>query len=267
MAIDYAEKEREFLEGLAEDTGRDLDGWMAAIAEANPGDRNAIIDWLRTQGFLFAKASWLERIHHNGGRPIYLDAPVPKAMPVMPAASQRPASEPAPAARPAPDPAPAARPAAERATVPATRPTDVKTDPHPPVAAAAPSAPSPSGADREAALEVLLAEAKAYRPLATFVLKEIERMVPDVQFIPEAGYVALHHALPIGALTIAPRELRLALAFGPQPAPDPFVKARFPKTHPNMPGTLTHMVILNDARQITPALLAAVRAVALQPSS
>jgi len=257
MAIDYAEKEREFLEGLAEDTGRDLDGWMAAIAEANPGDRNAIIDWLRTQGFLFAKASWLERIHHNGGRPIYLDAPVPKAMPVMPAAGQKPASE----------PPPAARPAADRAAVPAPAPPDVRADPQPPAAAAAPSAPSPSGADREVALKALLAEAKAYRPLPTFVLKEIERMVPDVQFIPEAGYVALHHSLAIGALTIAPRELRLALAFGPHPAPDPFVKARFPKTHPNMPGTLTHMVILNDARQITPALLAAVRAVALQPPS
>ena len=30
----YAEKEREFVAGLAEDTGRDLAGWMAAIAES-----------------------------------------------------------------------------------------------------------------------------------------------------------------------------------------------------------------------------------------
>ncbi len=73
MAVDYAEKEREFLESLAADTGRDLSGWMTAISATSLTDRNAIIDWLRQQGFLFARASWLERIHHNGGRPIYLD--------------------------------------------------------------------------------------------------------------------------------------------------------------------------------------------------
>ena len=57
-----------------EDTGRDLAGWMAAISESGLSERNAIIDWLRHQGFQFAKASWLERIHHNGGRLIYADA-------------------------------------------------------------------------------------------------------------------------------------------------------------------------------------------------
>ena len=29
MAIDYGEKERAFIDGLAENTGRDLDAWMA----------------------------------------------------------------------------------------------------------------------------------------------------------------------------------------------------------------------------------------------
>ena len=38
-------------------------------------DKNETIDWLRAQGFPFARASWLERIHSNGGRPIYVDAP------------------------------------------------------------------------------------------------------------------------------------------------------------------------------------------------
>ncbi len=71
MATDYAEKEREFVNGLAGDTGRDLDAWMLAIATAGPANRNDIIDWLRLQGFAFSKASWLERIHHNGGRLIY----------------------------------------------------------------------------------------------------------------------------------------------------------------------------------------------------
>ena len=44
---------------------------MAAIAESGRTERNDIIDWLRHQGFQFSWASWLERIHHNGGRLIY----------------------------------------------------------------------------------------------------------------------------------------------------------------------------------------------------
>ena len=74
MSTDYAEKERDFIASLNEDTGRDLDGWMAAISESGFSERNAIIDWLRHQGSQFARASWLERIHHNGGRLIYADA-------------------------------------------------------------------------------------------------------------------------------------------------------------------------------------------------
>lgn len=71
MSSAYAEKEREFVANLAEDTGRDLAGWMTAIARSGYTQRNDIIDWLRLQGFQFAWASWLERIHHNGGRLIY----------------------------------------------------------------------------------------------------------------------------------------------------------------------------------------------------
>jgi hypothetical protein len=74
MAIDYGEKERAFIDGLTENTGRDLAAWMAAISAADLPHRNDIIDWLRRQGFMFSKASWLERIHHNGGRPIYGDS-------------------------------------------------------------------------------------------------------------------------------------------------------------------------------------------------
>src|SRR5262245_27205851 len=65
------DEEREFLAGLKARTGRDLAEWMAAIAAQGFGDKNEIIDWLRTQGLPFARASWLERIHRNGGKPIY----------------------------------------------------------------------------------------------------------------------------------------------------------------------------------------------------
>ncbi len=85
----YAEKEREFVAGLAEDTGRDLAGWMTAIAESGHTERNDIIDWLRHQGFQFAWASWLERIHHNGGRLIYADTLPDETRPANRAAVDR----------------------------------------------------------------------------------------------------------------------------------------------------------------------------------
>ena len=76
MAKDEREEEREFLERLKARTGRDLAEWKAAIAAQGFSDKNEIIDWLRTQGLPFARASWLERIHRNGGRPIHAAAPV-----------------------------------------------------------------------------------------------------------------------------------------------------------------------------------------------
>jgi hypothetical protein len=75
MAREEEEEEREFLADLEARTGRDLARWMAAIAAQNFSDKNEVIDWLRAQGIPFARASWLERIHSNGGRPIYLQRP------------------------------------------------------------------------------------------------------------------------------------------------------------------------------------------------
>lgn len=105
MARDEAEEEREFLADLKARSGRDLAGWMAAIAGQGFSDKNETIDWLRTQGFPFARASWLERIHSNGGRPIYLDTggdgtPAERPRPPKP--------PPAPAAASTASPAPAA---------------------------------------------------------------------------------------------------------------------------------------------------------------
>ena len=118
MATDFGEKERAFIDGLKENTGRDLGEWMQAIAAAGLPHRNDIIDWLRHKGFMFSKASWLERIHHNGGKPIYADVPkeaaprrpprrreskpatiLPPTVPAAPAPAQPPA---APTAAPGP---------------------------------------------------------------------------------------------------------------------------------------------------------------------
>jgi len=84
MAADEREKEREFLEGLKARTGRDLAEWMGAIAAQNFTDKNEIIDWLRSQGLPFARASWLERIHRNGGRPIHPEAPAAETLDQQP---------------------------------------------------------------------------------------------------------------------------------------------------------------------------------------
>lgn len=97
MAGEEEQEEREFLADLKARSGRDLAQWMAAIAGQGFADRNATIDWLRAQGFPFARASWLERIHSNGGRPIYGDAPT--AAPAAPARPPPATTRPAPAAK------------------------------------------------------------------------------------------------------------------------------------------------------------------------
>lgn len=244
MAVDYAEKEREFLESLAEDTGRDLAGWMAAITATSLQDRNAIIDWLRQQGFLFAKASWLERIFHNGGRPIYFD-------PAAPVATVRQTNE------PAPPPALPAAPVASPAELPAraTPPVVFK-----PISAGMPIAQAVVPPSANLLLDVLLAEAKAYRPLAHYILREIEKNAPDAIFEARNGYVAvLRYGLLAGVLTISPKELRLGLAGRAGTSlPPELTKAKFAKSHPDMPAAISHMLILTDVRQVTPDVVAAV---------
>src|SRR3990172_2669715 len=102
MTREAEEDEREFLAGLKARTGADLAEWMAAIAAQGFADKNEVIDWLREQGFPFARASWLERIHKNGGKPIYAgDVPAATAAHAAQAASepeQRPVAAVAPPA-------------------------------------------------------------------------------------------------------------------------------------------------------------------------
>jgi hypothetical protein len=73
MTADEREEEQRFLAELKARSGKDLGEWVAAISAQGFADKNDTIDWLRAQGFPFARASWLERIHTNGGKPIYAD--------------------------------------------------------------------------------------------------------------------------------------------------------------------------------------------------
>lgn len=217
MTRNYAELERALIDDLAPRTGRDLTQWLAAIDAANLTGKNAIIDWLRPQGFSFANASWLERIHNNGGRPIYLDNPaVPPAVPRTPRAprSDKEAS---------------------------------------PLHSTPPAAPSPPVRPAEAAddISALLARGKAFRPLADMLLRELRSILPEARTIANGDLVSLSNPLEFGALLISPRELRLALDLGERSFEPHILKARLAGAS----SRLTHMLVLTDARQIGPGLM------------
>ena len=233
MSTDFAEKEREFLASLKEDTGRDLAEWMTAISGQGITGKNDIIDWLRQQGFMFWKASWLERIHHNAGNPIYAGDPTTPPATAANISSQAPvaAIEVAEASQFAdPEPMPA-KSCVETPRVPATGP-----DP--------------------TALDDLIAKAKALRPLAQLLLREIAKAVPDAGFTPKAAHVSISSGGEFAVLAIGPRELRLGLALGNEPFGGGLTVARFSNPLTRISSGITHMLVLTDARQVNARLLA-----------
>lgn len=285
MSTDWREKEREFLASLEADTGRDLAEWMALIAAQKLPHRNDIIDWLRRQGFMFSRASWLERIHHNGGQPIYLEAGALAGA----AGSTRPTPLPAPAAPPAParaepdsarerEPpvAPAAdqlppepswpvvpragsEPHREMGAAPAAPDMETRQTASPPAAPATTRAAvvSPPAATPEALAETL-AKAKAYRPLAQFTLRSIEAALPGLTVSAGPSHLVLSRPLPFGLVGISGKDIRLALNLGDHPTAAPFEPVRLPVTSARAAGPLTHMIVLTDARQVDAALIALV---------
>jgi hypothetical protein len=223
MATDFGEKEREFIDGLKENTGRDLGEWMQAISAAGLGHRNDIIDWLRHKGLMFSKASWLERIHHNGGKPIY--AGVPK--------------EAAPR-----------RPALRRREMPVAPLTTTSQSPEPPPRAPAPAPPAlPTAPSAGGDVDALLAKAKAYRPLAQHVLAKIKSVNPGAAFSARESAIAIGGSSPFAVLGITAKELRLHLALGDHPF-DEVVKKGQAGGGLGKGEALSHMLVLTDARQI-----------------
>ncbi len=230
MSSDYADKEREFLDTLEADTGRDLAGWMAAIASAGLGHRNDIIDWLRRQRFTFDRASWLERIHHNGGRPIYAEIPGARSKPEVkaeaPAFDEPPPAEvqrPAPKVLPRPSAVPAATAAAQAA---------------------------------QSELETLLARGKAFRPLAQHLLKSIETAHPGTSVTARGNLIALAAAAEFAVIALSGKDLKLGLALDDAAPRDGLDTARIAGAGP----AITHMVTLTDVRRIDAALLAHIAA-------
>jgi len=242
MGTDYAEKERAFIAGLQEDTGRDLPGWMKAIEQENLSNRNDIIDWLRQQGFPFARASWLERIHHNGGRLIYADDDVVAAVPLM-AASVR---EAAPAK-------PQVFPFAGKPPVRQACDVDMSEKVPPPRIVTARSAPVAPGAGSTVA-EVLSA-AKGLRPLAEVLISEIRQAISATVISGEPPLILFSAPKRYAALLTSAKELRLFADFGGG-------AARVKRVEPTKSFTppFSQAIVLNDVRQIDAELLALVAA-------
>ncbi|MDX2258822.1 MAG: hypothetical protein NW205_07890 [Hyphomicrobiaceae bacterium] len=294
MSTDYAEMERELLAWLENDTGRDLSGWLAAIAATGLTDRNAIIDWLRQQGFIFANASWIERIHNNAGRPIYLDAvpasrrpgdaagarksvaDMPAAPPVAPATTARALPDkPVPPADPrshqhaavvpvapgvglgataAPPGSPAAHPGSPATNTPAS----------PPVTAPPPASPLPLPAD----VTAHLARARAYAPLATHLVRVLLAAVPGTTLTLAGDAVLLTRAgpaTPYAAILPSPKDVRLLLALDDQPSVQPFEKMKPAGLPPALAGRFTHGLALTDARRVDEGVIAHARRAAGRP--
>ncbi|MDX2201752.1 MAG: DUF5655 domain-containing protein [Hyphomicrobiaceae bacterium] len=219
------EEEREFLAELKARSGQDLAGWMAAITAKGFSDKNETIDWLRTQGFPFARASWLERIHSNGGRPIYLDAlPAPVDV-AIPEPKLQPVARPV---RPIAPPANANEPVAPRAAV----------------------APPPEAADEVVRLEALVAAAKGYRPLYQMLEAMVRQAVPQVVLRARGGLIVFAAPAEFAAVLPTATEIRLGLALGARPHDVNLVPSRLK----GAPAGITHMLVLKDARQINAEL-------------
>ena len=221
MSRDYGEMEQEFIAGLKADTGRDLAEWMSALDAGTFGHRNDMIDWLRQQGFLFSKASWLERIHHNGGKLVYGERPPAKVR-------EQVAKEPI-VVQPAVPP-----PVVQTPTevTPATPPAKVDQQ------EATSSAP--------VVLAAFLARAKGYRPLAELMLRQARNAAPGTRIEVHETHAALGSPGVYGALALTAKDIRLALDLGEHPYGSDFKRLRLPGT----PDNLTHTIILNDARRV-----------------
>ena len=171
---------------------------------------------------MFSKASWLERVHHNGGKAIYSDAALPRrAMPKRVA------------------PIPKLVIASER---------EVER-----LALEQPAVPLPSSSS---GLEALLATAKAYRPLAMYILREIDKAVPDTVTEPAAAHVSFSDkAREFAVLALGSRDLRLGLTLEGHPFEPPLQTPKFPNPAVRVGDAITHRAVLNDVRQVDSRLI------------
>lgn len=242
MGTDYSEKEREFIASLSDDTGKDLNGWLQEISSANLASRNDIIDWLRHRGFTFAKASWLERIYHNGGRLIYADEPKAHL------AGREPPEN---AVKPAP-PAVRDNVVAFKFPRPAQASPVKTTPPHTTLTSrnastSVMSAPTQAAQDAISdSVKTLLVTAKGLRPLAEHIVKEIARAVPGTNFSARAPLIVAEAPQAFVALWPNAKMLKIYGNFGALGGTRVTIAEPIMKAAPPFP----HMIALDDARLV-----------------
>ncbi len=228
MSKDPSEKEQDFINGLPADTGRDLAAWMSALDGQVFSHRNDMIDWLRRQGFTFSRASRLERLHHNRGKPLY--------------AIKQPPEEPAPA-----------RAATERVGIASAKQPMAAIATEPRSALNMPAGEPPPGSRNSdcQSIEAMLAKAKGYRPLAELVLRELHRAVPNMTIAIRQAVAYAGAPTVFAALTATAKDVRLVLDLGDRPSDDFVRQGRLP----GAPANLSHIIILNDARKVDATLI------------
>lgn len=236
MARDYRAMEEEFIADLKSRSGRSLAEWMAAVDAAGLTHRDDIIDWLQPQGFTFEHASWLERIHNNGGVPIYRAPPAERRADSRASASGTASASAAPPSAGRPTPAMAQGPPVSGASgAPAAAPKAADTGPE--------------------ALVAVLARGKAFRMLAELVIAEARRVLPEVVVNVRGDLVTLERPGLLAVLAVTPRELRLGLVLGAHALVPPLVRPRGVGSD----AAVTHMLVLTDARQVDDALVELLR--------
>ena len=109
-----------------------------------------------------------------------------------------------------------------------------------------------------AALAAFLAKAKGYRPLAELLIRTIRQASPETAITVHETHLDLTAAVPYGALAVTAKDIRLVLDLGDQPYAGDIKRLRLPGTLP----TLTHGIVLDDARKVDAALSALIRTAA-----
>lgn len=243
MGTDYSEKEREFIAALGDDTGKDLNGWLHEISSADLASRNDIIDWLRNRGFTFAKASWLERIYHNGGRLIYADDPktqmTGRESPANAVRQAQPAVRDNVVAFKFPRPAQTS-PVTMTPTAPPSQTTQ---------SASTTSMSAPTQVQQNAvsdSVKSLLVTAKGLRPLAEHIVKEITRTVPGTNFSARAPLIVAEAPQAFIALWLNAKMLKIYGNFGAADGTRVTMAEPIMKAAPPFP----HMIALDDARLV-----------------
>lgn len=142
-------------------------------------------------------------------------------------------------------------PSPRRMEQPRPAATPTQSPPAPPTGA---SAATPVASDSDA-IGTVLARGKAFRMLAELLIGEAKRVLPGLAVGVRDDLLCFGRPGTLAVLAVSPRELRLGLALDDRPLQPPLHRPKGIGADPS----ITHMAVLNDARQIDEALLELLR--------